>query len=214
MTAEMTAEMTVDYANCLACPSCDLLFDISGLQIGETARCSRCNHFLTAYRDKGFSRVIAFASSALILLVLSCSFPFISLEMAGLENVMTLPKLILMLWQSEMQSLALLVMVFIVIIPMLVLILLLSLSVALFFGWYYPWLRFAGRLIYRLRNWSMVEVFFVGVLVSLVKISHMATILMGASFWAYAAFSVLFLLSSSGFDRVQCWRRIEELSQI
>ena len=208
----MTAETSPDYVNCLACPSCDLIFDISGLQIGETARCSRCNHFLSAYRDNEFFRVMAFASSALMLLILSCGFPFISLEMAGLENVMTLPKLVLKLWQSEMQSLAVLVMVFVIIIPMLSLILLFSLSSALFFGRYYPWLHFVGRFICILRNWSMVEVFFVGVLVSLVKISHIATIVMGASFWAYAVFSVFFVLSSSGFDRVQCWRRIEVLS--
>ena len=59
----------------------------------------------------------------------------------------------------------------------------------------------------------MVDVFFIGVLVSLVKIAQMATIHMGISFWAYAAFSVLFILALSNLDRFQCWRRIEALGQ-
>ena len=58
----------------------------------------------------------------------------------------------------------------------------------------------------------MVEVFFIGVLVSLVKVGHMATVVMGLSFWAYAVFSGFFVLSLSGLDRAQCWRRIEALS--
>ncbi|MBV1874183.1 MAG: paraquat-inducible protein A [Gammaproteobacteria bacterium] len=210
----MATEIDSDYADCLACPSCDLIFDISGLHDGEAAHCSRCDHFLTVYRDNEFRYVIAFASSALMLLVLSCSFPFMSLEMAGLENVMTLPGVVLKLWQTERRSLALIVAAFIIVIPALMLVLILSLSAALFMGQHYRWLPLAGRLIYTLENWSMVEVFFVGVLVSLVKISHMATVVMGVSFWAYAVFSVFFVLSSSRLDRVQCWRRIEDLSPL
>ena len=39
----------------------------------------------------------------------------------------------------------------------------------------------------------------------------MATIVMGISFWAYGAFSILFILALSGLDRAQCWGRIEAL---
>ena len=57
----------------------------------------------------------------------------------------------------------------------------------------------------------MVEVFFFGVLVSLVKITHMATIVLGIAFWAYAAFSVSFILAISRLDTYYTWKRLEEL---
>lgn len=207
----MITDSNWQQANCLACPSCDLMFDVSMLEDGESAHCSRCQHFLTSYRADELDRVIAFTSSALILLVLANSFPFMSLKASGLETLMTLPQTALNLWNYGMPILAFFVATFILVIPALVLILMLALSLALKMGQSYSWLRSVGRLIYTLQIWSMVEVFFIGVLVSLVKIGHMATIVMGISFWAYAIFSLLFVLSVSGLDRAQCWRRIEAL---
>ena len=52
---------------------------------------------------------------------------------------------------------------------------------------------------------------FIGVIVSLVKIMAMATVIIGLSFWAYAAFTILFTLALSNLDRYQCWAMIEEL---
>ena len=197
----------------LACPSCDLMFDVSRLVDGETACCSRCGHFLTARRADELNRVMAFTTTALILLVLACSYPFMSFKSNGLESMMTLPATALNLWHYDMPGLAFLVAAFIIFIPAVVLVLMLALTTALALERSYSWLRPAGRLIYTLQNWSMVDVFFIGVLVSLVKIANMATIVMGLSFWAYAAFTLLFILSLSGLDRVQCWRRIEALTQ-
>ncbi len=195
----------------LACPSCDVLFDISTLEDGESAHCSRCGHFLSTYRADATQRVIAYTSSALMLLALACSYPFMSFKASGLESVMTLPQTALNLWHYGMPGLAFLVAAFIIFIPALVLVLMLALNVALLFERDCDWLRPVGRLIYWLQNWSMVEVFFIGVLVSLVKIGHMATVIMGLSFWAYALFSLFFVLSLAGLDRAQYWQRIEAL---
>lgn len=197
--------------NCLACPSCDLVFEISKLNDGESARCTRCGHFLTVYREGALHRVMAFTSSALILMALACSFPFMTFKASGLESVMTLPETALKLWIYDMHGLSLLVAAFIIIIPTLMLLLILFLVGALLLNRNYSWLPRVGRLVYTLESWSMVEVFFIGVLVSLVKIAKMATIVMGISFWAYGAFSILFILALSGLDRAQCWGRIEAL---
>jgi len=198
-------------SNCLACPSCDLVFDVSKLGEGESAKCTRCGHFLTVYHEDALHRVMAFTSSALILMVLACSFPFMTFKASGLESVMTLPETALKLWVYDMPGLSLLVAAFIIIIPTLMLFLILFLVSALLLNRNYSWLPRVGRLVYTLESWSMVEVFFIGVLVSLVKIAKMATIVMGISFWAYGAFSILFILAMSGLDRAQCWQRIEAL---
>jgi paraquat-inducible protein A len=197
----------------IACPSCDLVFDVTNLQHGETARCSRCGAFLTTYRRDGIERIAAYSTAALVLLVMSCAFPFLAFSRSGLENTMTLPQTVADLWSNGMPELALLVAGFILGIPAVVLTLLLLLAIGMLRGQPAPWLRPIGSLIFHLYNWSMVEVFFVGVLVSLVKITKLASISLGISFWAYAGFSVLFILAISNLDRYQCWQRIEALSQ-
>lgn len=196
---------------CIACPSCDLMFDVSSLGDGETARCSRCQHFLTTYRKDELSRVMAYAISALILLILACNYPFLQLESGGLQSMMTLPETASRLWDYKMPGLSLIVAAFIIFIPAFILILVLVLVGALMMERHYDWLRSIAWLIFTLQIWSMVDVFFVGVLVSLVKVGGMASMSMGISFWAYAVFSVLFIPAVYGLDRAQCWNRIEAL---
>jgi paraquat-inducible protein A len=74
-----------------------------------------------------------------------------------------------------------------------------------------PWLVPAGRLLFSLNPWSMVEVFVIGVLVSLVKIGAMATVILGISFWSYVAFALCFIGTFTNLDRFSMWRRIEAL---
>ncbi|MDX2350394.1 MAG: paraquat-inducible protein A [Porticoccus sp.] len=208
-----TTDNTSHEPVCIACPSCDLVFDVSSLNDGETARCSRCQHFLTTYRADELNRVMAYTISSLILLILACSYPFLELESSGLKSMMTLPETASKLWQYDMQGLAFIVASFIIFLPAFILILVLALVGALIMEWRYSWLRPVGRLIYTLQNWAMVDVFFIGVLVSLVKVGGMASMSMGISFWAYAVFSILYILSVYGLDRAQCWHRIEALSE-
>ena len=56
---------------------------------------------------------------------------------------------------------------------------------------------------------ELVEVFVIGVLVSLVKIGAMAKVVMGVSFFSYVAFALCFTAALSNLDRVQIWREIQ-----
>ena len=201
----------MDVKELIACPSCDRLYEVGSLGHQQKASCSRCGHFLTLSRDDGLQRVQAFSVAALIFLAVGCAFPFLSFKASGLESVMTLPQTALQLYTQGMPDLAFVVAAFILLIPLVVLVMLFALSTALATGRYYPWLRPLARFIFHLQNWAMVEVFFIGVLVSLVKIAKMATIVIGISFWGYAAFAILFTMAVAGLDRYQCWRRLEQL---
>lgn len=195
----------------IACHGCDLLVDVDDLENGSRAYCPRCGHFLTRYQYDAMSRVLAYAIAAVILLVLASSFPFLSFGAGGLESVMTLREAPGSLWRYGMPELAIMVAAFIIYIPALLLLFLVSISVPLLFGLRVPWLRFAARSVFSLQNWAMVEVFIIGVIVSLVKIAAMATVVLGISFWAYAAFSICFALALATLDRYQCWEMIEAL---
>ena len=179
---------------------------------GQTARCTRCGNYLTRYRADSLDRILAYNIAALVALALACSFPFMQFKASGFENLMTLPQTALAIYQNDMPILAIIVAAFIILIPAAVLILQFALVGILMRQRRSDWPRRLGRWIYTLEHWSMVDVFIIGVLVSLVKIAHMATVVIGISFWAYAAFSILFVLAMSNMDRFQCWRQIEMLS--
>jgi paraquat-inducible protein A len=195
----------------IACHSCDLLVQIGTLRDGESASCPRCGCFLTRYREDAYHRILAFASAGLIFLIMANAYPFLSLSTSGLESVMTLRQTPGALWNNGMEEVAVLVAAFIIVIPGTILLMLLGLAIPVTQNREYPWLASLAKGIFFAQNWSMAEVFIIGVIVALVKIAALATVVIGISFWAYAAFVICFTLAISNLDRYQCWERIEAL---
>jgi paraquat-inducible protein A len=195
----------------MACPSCDQLYEISGLKHREKARCGACNHLLATYRENAFVHTVAFSIAGLVFFIIAFCNPFMSFQSSGLESVMTLPQAIMQIKSEGMWDLALIVACFMMVIPAVVLVLAGILGASLAYGWRNHWAKGIAKLIFYLQTWSMVEVFFLGVLVSLVKIAHMATVGIGMAFWGYAAFAICFTVALSNLDPFFTWQRLEEL---
>jgi len=192
-----------------ACIHCDLPLAIGELRGGQRALCPRCGHLITACGHDALQRALAFAAAAIVLLVLSNAFPFLSLKANGLKSVMTIPATAAELHRDGYTTLAILVLGVIVAIPGAILAVVMALVIPLLQRRNAPWLVPAGRLLFQLSPWSMVEVFVIGVIVSLVKIHHMATVVIGLSFWSYVGFSLCFAATLANLDRLQVWREIE-----
>jgi paraquat-inducible protein A len=125
---------------------------------------------------------------------------------------MTLPHSAYELYQDGYLSIAILVMGPIIAVPALMIAALVALLAAIRQGKRARWFVPTGRFLFFLNPWSMVEVFVIGVLVSLVKIGAMATVILGISFWAYVVFAICFIATLANLDRFQLWERIEELT--
>jgi paraquat-inducible protein A len=176
---------------------------------GERAGCPRCGaHLMSKPRD-GLARSFAFAMSAVVFLLIAITYPFLTMKVGGFENEMTLPQAALELYRYDMVALAAVVFAAILLIPSVLLGLTLALVGQLIRGGAAPWLVPTARLIFGLGAWSMVEVFVIGVIVSLVKLASMATVVLGISFWAYAAFSVCLTAALTSLDRAFVWTQIE-----
>ncbi len=196
----------------LACLACDLVLRNPSLAEGERALCPRCRHPLKSRPRDGLVRSLAFAVGAATFLATAIAFPFLSLKIGGFDNAMTLLQTAARLYQNGMGELAALVLGFILIIPAALLAAVLALLVPLVRRRNAPWLVPTGRLVFALGPWCMVEVFVIGVIVSLVKLASMATVVLGISFWSYAAFAVCFTASISSLDRMLVWDAIEEMT--
>ena len=100
---------------------------------------------------------------------------------------------------------------FIVLVPSFVVVAILVISLAFTLERSLPGLKMAARFVYTVNSWSMVEVFIIGVLVSLVKIAKMATVELGISLWAYLAFTIMLVLAITRLDKLVVWEYIEGL---
>ena len=57
--------------------------------------------------------------------------------------------------------------------------------------------------------WNMVEVFLLGVLVSLLKLAKVADVHFGMGFWAFAALILCMAAAIASIDRDELWDRLE-----
>ena len=196
----------------IACHECDALLDLKPLTRGQRAVCPRCGGLIQIARDDHLTRALAFAIAGLLLLPIANAYPFLSFGRSGLENMFRLPQAAQILFDNGAPALAIIVLVLIVLLPAVLLAVVLGLVIPLIRGRNAPWLVPAGRFLYGMNQWNMVEVFVIGVIVSLVKIMKLATVVIGISFWAYIGFAICLIGAISHLDRLSVWQAIDRVS--
>lgn len=202
---EQTSEMVL-------CHDCDLLQRRIALANGSIACCVRCQAPLyRSYHAHHQMTQFALLIAGLVLFVIANAFPMVSLQVEGHRVATTLSGTVLALWRQSMEPVAVLVGLTAIVVPAIQLVSLAWLLLPLWFN--RSPAGFAGlmRLLYLVRPWGMAEVFLMGVLVALVKLSHLASIDLRAGFWSFAALIVVRAVNASFFDAQELWTRYQNL---
>jgi paraquat-inducible protein A len=66
------------------------------------------------------------------------------------------------------------------------------------------------RSLREVQAWNMIEVFLVGILVALVKLTKMATIIPGLALWSFIGLIVLLTAAASAIDPELVWEKLDE----
>ncbi|MDD2988175.1 MAG: paraquat-inducible protein A [Zoogloea sp.] len=193
-------------ADLIACHECDLLQTEPQLAPGETARCVRCGAFLARNPPDSLDRSLALTLAAAILYLIANIHPLVGLEMQGRRVEVTLFEAVQILWKSGVEPVAALVFITALLFPVLELLMFLLVLLPLRLGRVSPRLATFFRLVRSVQPWGMMEVFLLGMLVSLVKLSHLATVVLGTAFWATAALIVVLTLAARAFDTRLLWQ--------
>jgi len=195
----------------IACHHCDLLMTPPQIKAGECALCPRCNHKITRLHFNAINNLLSFAATGLILLFLTTQFNLMTFNLAGNISEIDLWHSAINLYFDDFKVLAILVLFFIFLLPAIILLLIvlfiLSIKTKIGCGAQTTLLR----LIFLLMPWAMVEVFLVGIVVSLVKLVTIAQMHLGLSFWAYVVFCFCYAKVLSLVDRYQFWHWIDEV---
>ena len=199
-------------AEWIACHDCDLIHRAPAVPAGGAARCSRCGALFFREKVNSLDRTLALTCAGIVLFVVANVFPFLSFNMRGQETQTTLGTGVMDLYQQGMTAIAVLVAVTVILAPAVHLASLLYILLPLRLGRISPALPHAYRLIRRIQPWSMMEVFVLGILVSVVKLAEMADIVPGLALWSFGVLIVVIAAAESSLDRRRIWRRAEELS--
>jgi paraquat-inducible protein A len=194
----------------IACHECDVIHRIKPAPDKGAAYCIRCGAVLYKYKPNSLNRTLAFALAGLILFILANSFPFLGLKIGSQIRDTTLITGIHELYVQGMQMIAVLVLLTTVLVPLTQMVCLFYILLPLKFGRLPKGLPHVLRFFQSIQPWGMMEVFMVGILVSVVKLAKMAKIIPGISLYSFLALIFVLAAMSVSLDSHLIWEKWEE----
>lgn len=142
-------------------------------------------------------------------MIIAHSFPFLAMKSGSLTTRLTLAESVLTFWRDGSPLLAAAVAFFTVGAPLVLLGGMLYVTAPLRYGFALPGALTVACWFQRFEPWSMLEVFLLGVVVSLLKLGHLAHLTYGTGLWALVGVVLCTSAAMAGIDRLELWDRLE-----
>jgi paraquat-inducible protein A len=194
----------------IACHECDMLHRVRTVPDGSVAQCMRCGAVLYHQKKDSLDRTLAFTIAGLILFVIANTYPFLAIKSEGLMQQTTLMTGVKELYAQRMEALALLVLFTSILAPAVHLVGMLYVLLPLKFNRLPRMLPRVFRLVQGLQPWGMMEVFMLGILVSVVKLAKTATVVPGIALYSFLVLIFVMAASAASLDPKLIWKRWEQ----
>jgi len=164
-------------------------------------------------QPNGFRLSLIFAITSLALFLISNSFPIVTISSQGLVNSTTLLGAVGQLIEDGIASIAVLVFITTFLMPMLEIGVLIYLLLPLHLGRIPPGLSFGFRLICLVKPWAMIEVFMIGLIVTITKLNGLASVSPDIGLISFVLLMISITVAVSNFDVHAFWRQVGLLQQ-
>jgi paraquat-inducible protein A len=187
----------------VVCGQCGLAHRWQPLPETSQARCTRCDAVLARAHRLSIQGILALTVAAAAAYVVAISAPLMSLSLRGGAETATLMQAIAIAWQEGQQPIAILAGITALLAPAAFIGLRLYVLIPLAAGNKPPGFAWCVRALHQAARWNMVEVFTVGVLLSLVRLAGLAETSPQAGLFALGALTALFAaIESAGLKHL------------
>ncbi|MBW2708593.1 MAG: paraquat-inducible protein A [Deltaproteobacteria bacterium] len=196
-----------------ACPDCDLLLKETpgreGAPEGRKSRCPRCGSVLYSPRKNTVERTLALSLTGLILFFPAMLLPVMALDVMGLEQSTNLVRGMSVLFRSGFHAVAILALLTGVAIPFIKLLILFIVSLTLSLKSKSYLLILFFRMYQFLDEWGMLEIYMLGILVSIIKLKDLAQLSYGMGLFCFAALLIITVCTAISLDEHQYWSLLD-----
>ena len=196
----------------IACHECDLIHDIPAMPGRAKAVCVRCGCVMFHAQANSVDRTLAWTTAGLVLYIVAVSFPFLAMKNGPIFNETGLLTGIHLLFEQGIIPLATLVFLTCVLIPLIQMLGLLYVFLPLKLNLRVRYAIPVFRLFKHVKPWSMMEIYMLGILVSIVKLGKMATIIPGLAVIAFGLLIFVLNFALTSVDAHMVWERLERES--
>ncbi|CAB3775619.1 hypothetical protein LMG28688_00055 [Paraburkholderia caffeinitolerans] len=198
--------------NLIACHECDALYQKPRLLGRQSARCTRCGATLYNSASSQLDRICAITVAALVTFIIAQSFPIIELDANGIVSQSSLFGALVVLWGENMQIVAVMVFFATILCPLTELVALLYVLLPIRRGVIPPGFNLVLRTIQLVRPWGMLEVFMLGVLITVVKMVSLARVIPETALFAFGTLTLMITVVLT-FDARTLWDIADDLRE-
>jgi paraquat-inducible protein A len=192
----------------IVCEECGLAHRWHELGHGAVARCARCDAVLDRSHRLSIDSILALTVAAAATYLVAVNAPLLTLTLRGPAAATSLVDAIVHAWSEGEPVIAAVAALTALVAPAAFVALRLYVLFPLSVGIKPPGFAWCVRTLHQADRWNMVEVFTVGVLLSLVRLAALAHASPGAGLFALGVLTVLFAsIQSAGLKRL--WWQVE-----
>jgi paraquat-inducible protein A len=194
----------------VACQKCDGLFEKPTLKQGQIAKCCHCGSVLVERKVNSIERSFHWSLAGLILMLPAILLPLMGVTLAGQYHQASLLDCVLVLIDREFFMIACLLFLFAIAVPIVRLCGALYLSYCFKFNRLKPTLLNFFRAYHHLDNWAMLNVFMLGIVVSMYKLLDDTELSVNLGLLSFILWLICSTMASSSLDQDYIWEKLEQ----
>ena len=191
------------------CSNCDELVKIPSPVKKGRYKCPNCSHYIYSYHPDMFEKVFALNFAALILFFVTNYFPFLTFNVLGNSSQANFTTSIIYLYNEDQYLMAAAIFFTTLFIPLIRIVTFIVLCGSLYLGFYPKNTPSMLKVIEKILPWGMIDVFLIGVLVSIVKLVKMGDIIPGISMYTFGAMILILAYAQLIFHPHEVWRVVD-----
>jgi paraquat-inducible protein A len=201
--------LLTDIESLSACPGCDLLYQEASVPQGKKLRCPRCGITLHVSVQDSVTKTVAMSLTGLLLYIPAMTLPIMTFTVMGLKGSGNVIDAMVVLFEKRFLFVGVMVLLVSILFPLVKLVLLFWVAYSLKMRRYSANLSLVFRAYRHLSEWGMVEVYMLGIIVSIIKMHSMASIDYNMGFFCFVALVLITAGSTVVVDKDLFWKKIE-----
>lgn len=198
------------FANYTACPDCDLLLHKAAAPVGYSVVCPRCGKTLSRSTAASIDKVLALSIAGLFLYLPAMLLPLMTFNSFGFSGSANILESTLNFYRNDYYFVSLMVLLSAVVFPLILLTTIFYITYKLQRKKYPSALIPIFRLHLHLEEWAMIEVYLLGILVTVIKMSGTSNIDYHSGILCFSCLVLITLAISTIVDRDLFWQEIDD----
>jgi paraquat-inducible protein A len=176
---------------------------------GQKIECPRCGYVLAKYKKNSAARSLALGISGLLLYLPAIFLPLMTFKKLGMTDSGNIFETISQFYTNDYYFVAAMVFFSATIFPLLKLSLLVTVTLCIKLQNFPAILPRLFRIHGHLEDWAMMEVYLLGIMVTIIKMHHSTEIVFNTGFFCFIGLVIITIASSVTVNKSRFWDLIE-----